>query len=840
MNTPKTLLAGPILRNVSPSLTDSSKTNVSVFLATSKPDQIKLDLYERTSPGSTFVRINQLSNPIASQTATPLRIGDKLFALVISLSTTLRPGVQYYYNITVGTNEDLRQMGLLTGKAALGYDENVLPSFVLPAQNRNDLHLFHASCRKPHGEGRDALAILDMKIKDQVNDPIKRPQQLFLGGDQIYADDVDPLLLSWIMEKGNEYIYGEGSQKESLAGFVYPLITDSPTETYELPPGATTAIDVDETTYTLFKIIFPKRRSGFIHRKTGFSSKESGSHLLYLADYFMMYLFAWSPELWPKKTDGTLIDISSSYATSHPLMSKDVFKLGDVHKEELENFFKALPYVRRALANISTYMIFDDHEVSDDWSIHQKWLKDVRRSSDGEKVVCNALLAYAIFQDWGNNALTATPKYQILDNGNRFLIDNRVSWQRDQHNHSNSLITHLGASASSMLSVPQTTHIQWSYHIQFYCHQVMALDIRTYRDVYPSHSEVEEKPPQLIKSDQLSVQIPEATNSNKHLLPIVVSPTPVLGLPFIEHFVQPNVVEGKKANEKHDNESWGTSVKTREELLQRLCAYEKAVILSGDVHYAFSNQTSYFDERSSVEKKGKIIQLCASSLHNRTSGLTGTTRVAKIGYDDPQYHGSYIDFLGYPNKNALGRLPSISPSFWHLVYVYIVKDKTDSARDFQLISYSVAPPLVMPKYKDKNHSKIKPDSRFPVKWRYRIHYLIDQERSVRKCVPSAKIPESIAGHKNYADYNFPDPKEKEVVGENNIGEVTFLDDLDETVNHYIHRYSNPELEVPPPIPEAIDSSLFEGVTTIIHSASLAPPQESEKPENFKETARSPS
>ena len=34
---------------------------------------------------------------------------------------------------------------------------------------------------------------------------------------------------------------------------------------------------------------------------------------------------------------------------------------------------RTLPKVRRALANVPTYMIFDDHEISDDWFLNPTW-----------------------------------------------------------------------------------------------------------------------------------------------------------------------------------------------------------------------------------------------------------------------------------------------------------------------------------------------------------------------------------------------------------------------------------------------------------------------------------
>ena len=51
------------------------------------------------------------------------------------------------------------------------------------------------SCRIPHGNGRDCFSIGDKLLAQAASNPIARPHQLLLTGDQIYADDVAASLL---------------------------------------------------------------------------------------------------------------------------------------------------------------------------------------------------------------------------------------------------------------------------------------------------------------------------------------------------------------------------------------------------------------------------------------------------------------------------------------------------------------------------------------------------------------------------------------------------------------------------------------------------------------------
>jgi hypothetical protein len=48
-------------------------------------------------------------------------------------------------------------------------------------------------------------------------------------------------------------------------------------------------------------------------------------------------------------------------------------------------------------------MIFDDHDVTDDWNLTARWRHRVHASPAGRRIVANALAAYWAFQGWGND-----------------------------------------------------------------------------------------------------------------------------------------------------------------------------------------------------------------------------------------------------------------------------------------------------------------------------------------------------------------------------------------------------------------------------------------------------
>ena len=72
------------------------------------------------------------------------------------------------------------------------------------------------------------------------------------------------------------------------------------------------------------------------------------------------------------------------------------------HATQLTTFERGLAKVRRVLANVPTYMIFDDHDLTDDWNLNPIWYDRVMATSLGTATLRNGLVAYALFQDWGN------------------------------------------------------------------------------------------------------------------------------------------------------------------------------------------------------------------------------------------------------------------------------------------------------------------------------------------------------------------------------------------------------------------------------------------------------
>src|SRR6478609_7071332 len=60
------------------------------------------------------------------------------------------------------------------------------------------------------------------------------------------------------------------------------------------------------------------------------------------------------------------------------------------------------PDIRWLLSTVPTAMIFDDHDVNDDWNISWSWVEEMRRAPWWEARVTGAFMAYWIYQHIGN------------------------------------------------------------------------------------------------------------------------------------------------------------------------------------------------------------------------------------------------------------------------------------------------------------------------------------------------------------------------------------------------------------------------------------------------------
>lgn len=674
---PPLLLAGPVLRKVTP-------TSVSVWVATSEACDVKLDVYGSTAVlkrGAGAQIGTVAANIVGGRTRATVKVGDLLHISVVTASISgVPPDTVCSYNITLtvqasgasaGGEWDLGGLRLLDlgdpsddYQGGLGFAEGRLPSFRTPPADVESLRLYHGSCFKLHGDGPSIMANLDDLLSDAIaldapaadptqTDPDsttkRRPHALILTGDQIYADEVATPLSPLLTSIGANLLRA----------------SDSAAQLETVPVAGASPTDQPVTQET-----FPTgRRQKLIRATAGMTSDVAPNHLIGFGEWAALYLLSWTGRLknrlvgsaqplWPDNlavmapadgsttvtvTDGqpaetiapnpdggtrqtattqtpvtldptvkaspidslltplftpAAADLLDKLRTEFPTQRDDIGDVGDDGDK-----------VRRALANIPVLMICDDHEVSDDWFITGAWRARVLASTLGRAMVRNALIAYVLFQAWGNTPeafdTDGTPEAQFLAlvpklfDGTGTLPDPGTCQQIEAL---------LGLNDPTGSGT--TPRLTFNYHVDLAGVRLVVLDTRTHREYATPNG-----PPGLLTENALDAQLPITLTDDVPLL-IVVSPAPVLGPRLMEEMIVPiatrswdlwhlairNAADAAAAGYDirepigdlwFDVEFWSARASSFERFLTRVTRCPQVVILAGDVHYAASFMMDY-------------------------------------------------------------------------------------------------------------------------------------------------------------------------------------------------------------------------------------------------------
>lgn len=717
------LLAGPLLRRVDPGL-------VAVQVALSEQAEIRLTVYEGRVAHDTqnppFARSDDPADPNAPPPhpgGATLRIGERLH---LGLVTARLPPASgrvfqsdrlYSYDVRIvtasGTTTDLAGLGLLgphtvSGVEAgpLGYADRMLPSFALPPTTLDDLRIAYGSCRRPGYDDGDALAWLDEVLAETMDDPRRRIHQLFLGGDQIYADDVDSIMMLRTAELGVELVGAlDGVPIERVA--VDHVLRRAPTTAVD--PADPTAAYRPETPLETAEAgdlpagpphfpvgdlpagpeVFPIGGRLRLTTHAGqLTSIDGVNHLVSFGEFAAAYLLAWSPACWGDVVPGAS-RVPVGGAAGPPLRWLDV--LGEdedvavprpVHPERVpqhlfadaaaiaaraaeaatvtdaerarsrrrshrvhREFLLGLGRVQRVLANAPTYMMLDDHDVTDDLFLTPMWRRRVLGTALGQTILTNGMLAYALFQDWGNDPRrydpVTTPEHpelggqlpgDLLDRATRLFRTELVRGpDRDVFTAIGRMFGHdldhpaLPDGRFGPVDAPMT----WHFTVDGPKHVVVALDNRTRRSFA-----AEIGPPGNVSTEALVDQVPRPPLPAGREVLVVLAPLQVIGPPVIDEVVARaiyRVFDLIEAGDLSDAaslagnrrmpgtnpdalETWAFDAVTYEHLLARLAEHGRVVVLSGDVHNAASNAMSYW--RGDAARPARIVQLTSSGFKN--------------------------------------------------------------------------------------------------------------------------------------------------------------------------------------------------------------------------------
>jgi hypothetical protein len=431
----------------------------------------------------------------------------------------------------------VEEAGIVDWAPHLLYGDARCPNFVLRA--RVD-QLLHGSCRKPHHPATDGLLCVDQLLA-QEHAAGDRPALLMMTGDQVYADDVAGPMLRAI----HALIERLGLFGEHLEGAV---VSDS-ARLYEHPASYYHRADLLpalQSNETLRERFFGGAR------KPIFTSSSADNHLVTFAEVMAMYLLVWSPVPW------TLI------APQAPTLTPERLKRYALEQTHIDAFKAGLGKVARALAHLPTLMIFDDHDITDDWNLSAQWEETAYGHPFSRRIIGNALLAYMLCQGWGNNpdAFAA-------------VLDKAGALSSNAHER------HLDSTVQDDLIDDLLKFQHWHYVLPT-TPAVVVIDTRTRR----WRSEMNLKQPSgLLDWEALSELQQELLD---HPSAIIVSPAPIFGVKLIETVQRvfswcgyPLLV---------DAENW-MAHRGAAQVILNIFRHSRTpgnyVVLSGDVHYSF-------------------------------------------------------------------------------------------------------------------------------------------------------------------------------------------------------------------------------------------------------------
>ncbi|MGI5395147.1 alkaline phosphatase D family protein [Streptomyces sp. CA-251251] len=265
------------------------------------------------------------------------------------------------------------------------------------------------------------------------------------------------------------------------------------------------------------------------------------------------------------------------------------------------------PDVRWLLSTVPSCMIFDDHDVIDDWNTSAAWLADMRATDWWNERILSGLMSYWVYQQLGNlspDELAADPLYAVVreaDDGTEAL---------------RSFAARADADPAS---------VRWSYRRDFGRVRLLMVDSRAARVLDEDHRAMLDPG----EDAWLREQVMDDRDSYDHLL--IGTSLPWL-LPHLVHDVEAwNAAicagergarwarQGEKIRRGADLEHWAAFPASFDALADLIAeagtgpgAPATVSVLSGDVHHAYVAEPSWPGRTPDA----RVAQLTCSPVHN--------------------------------------------------------------------------------------------------------------------------------------------------------------------------------------------------------------------------------
>lgn len=277
------------------------------------------------------------------------------------------------------------------------------------------------------------------------------------------------------------------------------------------------------------------------------------------------------------------------------------------------------PEVRWLLSTVPSCMIFDDHDVIDDWNTSESWQREIRATSWWHERLLGGLTSYWVYQHLGNlspGELAEDPVYAAV----------RAAGDGTEV---------LRAFAAEADEDPES--VRWSYRRDFGRVRLLMVDTRAARVLAEGRRA-------MLDQHELAWLRDQALTGREdydHLL--IGSSLPWLLPPAIHDAESWNAALcagargprwarfGEKLRRASDLEHWGAFPRSFQDLAELIAeagsgpaAPATVCVLSGDVHHAYVAEPRFAAPHFETPPDARVLQLTCSPIHNSIPGFMHT------------------------------------------------------------------------------------------------------------------------------------------------------------------------------------------------------------------------
>ncbi len=271
------------------------------------------------------------------------------------------------------------------------------------------------------------------------------------------------------------------------------------------------------------------------------------------------------------------------------------------------------PEIRWLLSCVPTYMVFDDHDVVDDWNTSQAWLEEIRSTGWWTDRVLGGLMSYWVYQHLGNLSPAELARDELFatvrEQGDGTAAVRRFAEGADRDRAS----------------------VRWSYRRDFGRVRLVMLDSRSARVL-------EEDRRAMLDEGELAWLRSQLLDDRDYDHLLVGSSLPWLLPPAIHQAEAWDAAlcagvrgrrwaaRGEKLRRAADMEHWAAFRRSFDALAALFAevtgprgdggrAPATVCVLSGDVHHGYSAEARW-PEPADRERTSRVVQLTCSPIHN--------------------------------------------------------------------------------------------------------------------------------------------------------------------------------------------------------------------------------